>query len=125
MGTTRRECRPEEFPDLDFHHSFGLFLSHKNPVLDSVDQDVGRYWTLLNKSPTMLQHHIHDIGDRYRDVFQRFFTAEPISLHGHVSDASSPALLTSLIFHLASRGSTNGAVLFSRKQTKPTLVSQS
>lgn len=118
MGTTRRECRPEEFPDLDFHHSFGLFPSHKNPVLDSVDQDVGRYWTLLNKSPTMLQHRIHDIGDRYRDAFRRFFTAEPISLHGHVSDASSPALLTSLISHLASRGSTNGSSPFLEEADK-------
>ncbi|KAL9128868.1 MAG: hypothetical protein Q9175_007434 [Cornicularia normoerica] len=51
----------------------------------------------------MLQHHIQDIGNRYRDAFRRFFTAEPISLHGHVSDASSPALLTSLISHLPSR----------------------
>ena len=57
----------------------------------------------------MLQHHIHDIGDQYRNTFRRFFTAEPISLHGHVSDASSPALLTSLISHLASSLSTSGS----------------
>ena len=98
----RREWCPEEFPDLDFHHSFGSFLTRKNPILDSVDQDVGRYWALLNKSPTMLQYHIHNIGDRYREAFRHFFTAEPISIHGHVSDASSPALLTSLISHLTS-----------------------
>ena len=49
----------------------------------------------------MLQYHIHDIGDWYRDAFRHFFTAEPVSLHGHVSDASSPALLTSLISHLS------------------------
>lgn len=103
----RREWCPEEFPDLDFHHSFGSFLTRKNPVLHSVDQDVGRYWALLNKSPTMLQHCIHNIGDRYREAFRRFFTAEPISLHGHVSDASSPTLLTSLISHLASHHSTS------------------
>lgn len=98
----RRDSHPEEFPDLNFHHSFGSFLTRKNPVLESVDADIGKYWALLNKSPTMLQYHIHDIGDRYREAFRRFFTAEPISLHGHVSDASSPALLTSLISHLTS-----------------------
>ncbi len=104
----RREWFPEEFPDLDFHHSFGSFLTRKNPVLESVDQDIGKYWALLNKSPTMLQHHIHEIGDRYRMAFASFFTAEPISPHGHVSDASSPALLSSLISHLTSRCSKNG-----------------
>lgn len=104
----RREWCPEEFPDLNFHNSFGLFLTRKNPTLESVDQDVGRYWALLNRSPTMLQHQIHDINDRNRAAFRRFFTAEPISLHGHVSDASSPALLTSLISHLTSRCSESG-----------------
>lgn len=101
----RRESHPEDFPDLNFHHSFGSFLTRKNPILESVDADIGKYWDLLNKSPTMLQYHIHEIGDRYREAFRRFFTAEPISLHGHVSDASSPALLTSLISHLTSGSS--------------------
>ena len=103
-----REFHPEEFPDLDFHHSFGSFLTRKNPVVDSVEEDIGKYWALLNRSPTMLQYHIHNIGDRYREAFRRFFTAEPISLHGHVSDASSPAVLTSLISHLTSSYSTSG-----------------
>lgn len=103
-----RNCFPEDFPDLNFHHSFGSFLTRKNPVVDSVDHDIGRYWTFLNKSPTMLQYHIHTIGDRYREAFRRFFTADPISLHGHVSDASSPALLTSLISHLTSEFPTSG-----------------
>ena len=102
-----REACPEEFPDLDFHHSFGSFLTRKNLILDIVDLDVGRYWDMLSKSPSMLQHHIHDVGDRYRQAFGQFFTAEPISLHGHVSDASSPALLTSLITHLDSHHSTD------------------
>ena len=53
----------------------------------------------------MLQHRIHDIGNRYRDIFRQFFTAEPISLHGHVSDASNAALLTSLLSHLVSHAS--------------------
>ena len=74
-----------------------------------VDKDIGSYWDLLKESPTMLQHHIHDIGDRYREAFRRFFTAEPVNLHGHVSDASSPALLTSLISHLAPPHSVSGS----------------
>ena len=103
-----RESHPEDFPDLDFHHSFGSFLTRKNPVVDSIEEDIGKYWALLNRSPTMLQYHIHNVGDRYREAFRRFFTAEPISLHGHVSDASSPAILTSLISHLTSSYSTSG-----------------
>ena len=114
----RRETHPEEFPDLDFHHSFGSFLTRKNPVVETVDPAIGKYWALLNKSPTMLQYHIHDIGDRYREAFRRFFTAEPISLHGHVSDASSPALLTSLISHLTSRGSKFGCNPFLAERDK-------
>lgn len=115
---TRRESHPEEFPDFDFHHSFGSFLTRKNPVTEIVDIDVGKYWSLLNKSPAMLQYHIHDIGDRYREAFRQFFTAEPISLHGHVSDASSPALLTSLISHLTSRCSIRGCNPFLAEKDK-------
>ena len=113
-----RERCPEAYPDLDFHNSFGSFLTRKNPALDTVDQDVGRYWALLNKSPTMLQHHIHAIGDRYREAFRHFFTAEPISLHGHVSDASNPALLTSLISHFASHPSASGSNPFFGEENK-------
>ena len=118
VSNVRRESHPEEFPDLDFHHSFGSFLTGKNPILESIDEDIGKYWALLNKSPTMLQYHIHDIGDRYREAFRQFFTAEPISLHGHVSDASSPALLTSLISHLTSGCSESGSNLFLNKNDK-------
>ena len=103
-----REYHPEEYPDLDFHHSFGSFLTRKNPISASVDPDISRYWAMLSKTPTMLQYHIHNIGDRYRDAFRGFFTAEPMSLHGHVSDASNPALLTSLIAHLAESCSSDG-----------------
>lgn len=113
-----REWCPEEFPDLNFHHSFGSFLTRKNPILDSVDQDVGRYWALLNKSPTMLQYHIHSIAERYREAFRQFFTAEPISLHGHVSDASSPTILTSLISHIVSQISKSDSSLFLREEDK-------
>ncbi|KAL8733948.1 MAG: hypothetical protein Q9181_003372 [Wetmoreana brouardii] len=101
----RRECHPEDFPDLDFHNSFGSFLTRKNPVSENVDTKVAHYWNLLSQTPTVLQQHIHDIGDQYRDAFRRFFMGEPISLHGHVSDASNPALLTSLICHLVSHAS--------------------
>ena len=66
----------------------------------------------------MLQYHIHDIGDRYREAFRCFFTAEPISLHGHVSDASNPALLTSLVSHLTSSCPTRGSNPFLREEDK-------
>ena len=101
----RRQNSPQEYPDLDFHHTFGSFLTRRNPISRSVNPEIAVYWDLLTKSPAMLQHHIHDIGDRYRDIFRDFFTAEPISLHGHVSDASNAALLTSLLSHLASHAS--------------------
>ena len=114
----RREWCPEEFPDLNFHHSFGSYLTRKNPISERVDTDVSKYWDLLNKSPSMLEYHIHDIGDRYRDVFRRFFTAETISLHGHISDASSPALLTSLICHLTSSVTQNGISPFVKEDCK-------
>ena len=114
-GMLAESATQRELPDLDFHHSFGSFLTRKNPVVESADPDIGRYWALLNTSPTMLQYHIHSIGDRYREAFRRFFTAEPISLHGHVSDASSPALLTSLIAHLTSRYSTSDCNSFLSK----------
>ena len=114
----RRERYPEEFPDLDFHHSFGSFLTRRNPVAESVEKDIGKYWALLNKSPSMLQYHTHDIGDRYREAFRRFFTAEPVSLHGHVSDASNPALLTSLISHLTSGYSPAACNPFVRESDK-------
>ena len=114
----RREWCPEEFPDLNFHQSFGSYLTRKNPILETVDHDVSKHWDLLNKSPSMLQYHIHDIGDRYREAFKRFFTAETISLHGHISDASSPALLTSLICHLTSSVSENGINPFIEEDCK-------
>ena len=101
----RRQNSPHEYPDLDFHHTFGSFLTRRNPISRSVNSEIAAYWDLLNKSPAMLQHHIDDIGDGYRESFREFFTAEPISLHGHVSDASNAALLTSLLSHLVSHAS--------------------
>lgn len=106
-SAVRRKRYPEEYPDLDFHLFFGSFLTRKNPVSKTVDTKIAQYWQLLGQNPTILQYRIHDIGDQYRDAFRNFFTAEPISLHGHVSDASNPALLTSLIGHLMSRASAN------------------
>lgn len=102
---------PEEYPDLDFHNSFGSFLTRKSPVAAAVNADVAHYWSLLGASPSLLQHHIHEIGNRYRSAFRDFFTAEPISLHGHVSDASNPTLLTSLIFHLSAHAPEGGGVV--------------
>lgn len=105
LSAGRRRRHPEEYPDLDFHHGFGSFLTRRNPVSRAVDTKIAQCWQLLGQNPTLLQYHIHDIGDQYRTAFRKFFIAEPISLHGHVSDASNPALLTSLICHLISHAS--------------------
>lgn len=102
-----RETNPEDYPDLDFHHTFGSFLTRKNPVSKDTDPVIAGYWDLLSHSPSLLQRHIHEIGNKYRDAFRDFFTAEPISLHGHVSDASNAALLTSIISHLVSHASSD------------------
>lgn len=100
-----RAEHPEDYPDLDFHHSFGSFLTRKNPISSTVNAEIARYWGLLSETPSLLQHHTHRIGEKYRGAFRQFFTADPISLHGHVSDASNVALLTSLISHLVSHAS--------------------
>ncbi|KAL8852273.1 MAG: hypothetical protein Q9221_002875 [Calogaya cf. arnoldii] len=97
-----RETNPEDYPDLDFHQTFGSFLTRKNPISKDTDPEIAGYWDLLSRSPSQLQQHRYIIGDKYRDAFRNFLTAEPISLHGHVSDASNAALLTSVISHLVS-----------------------
>ena len=113
-----RETNPEDFPDLDFHHSFGSFLTHKNPVSKDTHPEIARYWDLLGNSPSLLQRHIHQIADKYRDAFRDFFVAEPISLHGHVSDASNVALLTSVISHLVSHASSDIGTPFFEDESK-------
>ncbi|KAL8680739.1 MAG: hypothetical protein Q9186_003086 [Xanthomendoza sp. 1 TL-2023] len=97
-----RDTDPENYPDLNFHHTFGSSLTRKNPVSKDTDPDIAWYWDLLSRSPSDLQYHIYQICDRYRKAFRAFFNADPISLHGHVSDASNAALLTSVISHLVS-----------------------
>ena len=95
-----RRKHPEDFPDLDFHQSFGSFLTRKNPVDKSVDREVAGYWRMLTQRPSELQYHVFDIRERYRKTFRRYFKAQVVSLHGHVSDGANPNLLTSLLLHL-------------------------
>ena len=45
---TRREKYPEEFPNLDFHHSFDSFLTQKSPVVGDVESHIAGYWQLLS-----------------------------------------------------------------------------
>ncbi|KAI4243471.1 MAG: hypothetical protein L6R40_003473 [Gallowayella cf. fulva] len=104
-----RETHLEDYPDLDFHHTFGSSMTRKNPVSKDNHPDIARYWDLLSRSPSELQHHIYQINDGYRTAFRDFFTAEPLSLHGHVSDASNAALLTSIISHLVSHASSSSS----------------
>ena len=98
-----RDSDIEHNIDLDLHQTFGSFLTRKNPISPSTSPEIAAYWDLLCQSPARLQQHTHVISDKYRAAFRSFFTAEPISLHGHVSDASNTALLTSLISHLSAR----------------------
>ena len=95
-----RRRHPEEFPDLDFHQSFGSFLTRKNPVDKTVDREIAGYWRMLTRTPSDLQYHIFDIYERYRKTFRRYFKAQVISVHGHVSDGANPNLLMSLLLHL-------------------------
>ena len=95
-----RTSHPEDFPDLDFHQSFGSFLTRKNPVDRTVDKKIAGYWRILNKTPSLIQYQTFDIRQSHQKAFRRYFKAEVISLHGHVSDAANPSLLMSLLLHL-------------------------
>ncbi|KAL8693632.1 MAG: hypothetical protein Q9218_001590 [Villophora microphyllina] len=122
-STKSREQYPEEFPDLDFHHSWGSFLTRKNPIAETVNPKIAQYWQLLSQNPTVLQYHIHDISTSYRKAFRDFFTAEPFSLHGHVSDASNPSLLTGLICHLFQYAKPKGKFCLSTEaRSKPRIA---
>ena len=55
---------------------------------------------MLNKTPSFIQYLTFDIRESYQKAFRRYFTAEVISVHGHVSDAANPSLLMSLLLHL-------------------------
>lgn len=95
-----RRRHPEEFPDLDFHQTFGSFLTRKNPVDKTVDRQIAGYWRLLSQTPSAIQYHFFDIRESYQKKFRQYFKAQVISLHGHISDAANPNLLMSLLLHL-------------------------
>ena len=117
-NTDQRMQDSDTYPDLDLHQTFGSYLTRKNPISSSVDPNISRYWDLLSNNPSLLQHYVHDISKLYRTAFRDFFIAEPVSLHGHVSDASSAALLTSLISHLMLRAPTHSRVSFFNEADK-------
>lgn len=96
-----RDCCPQDFPDIDFHQLFGLSLTRKNPISETVDPDVAKFWNMLSETPALLQHYIPDISERYRIAFKQFFKVDSISVHGHVSDAANPYVLASLLKNLA------------------------
>lgn len=114
----QRILHPEEFPDLNFHQTFGSYLTLRNPITKNVDPSIARYWDLLSTRPTLLQYHTHGIGEQYRIAFHSFFNADALSIHGHVSDASSAALLTSLISHVASHAPADRRVSFFSENDK-------
>ena len=95
-----RRSHPEDFPDLDFHQSFGSFLTRKNPVDKTVNGVIAGFWRLVTENPTRIQHHIFDIREEYQEAFHNYFAADVLSVHGHVSDAANPNLLMTLLLHL-------------------------
>lgn len=105
-----QESCPNDFPAIDFHQTFGSFLTRKNPISQAVDPDVAKYWDILSTTPAMLQHQVNDIGDCYRAAFKQFFKLDPISFHGHVSDAANPFVLTSLLMHLTANSAEDSDV---------------
>lgn len=104
----QRRQHPEDYPDLDFHQTWGSNLTRKNPISEDVDADVAAYWEMLSKTPALLQHQIAPINNLYSEQFARFFGVDPISLHGHVSDVADPYLLTSLLTHLEKHSGDGG-----------------
>ena len=110
-----REFCPHDYPDLDMNQQFGLLFTRQNVVTKDVDKRIASYSRNLSKVPATIYHDVRDICDDYRDAFFNFFGADVISLHGHVSDASSPHTLTSLILHLRANAS-QGA---SKKKATP------
>ena len=47
----RRQDNPQEYPDLDFHHTFGSYLTRRNPISRSVNPEIAAHWDLLTQSP--------------------------------------------------------------------------
>ena len=48
----------------------------------------------------MINYSVRDIHDGYYVAFFAFFNVDPISLHGHISDAAGPYNITSLIMYI-------------------------
>ena len=109
------EIYSEQYPDLDFHQSYGSFLTRKNPISAVVDAGIAEYWALLSTTPTLLQHYIPTISDSYRSAFRKFFKTDPISLHEYISDAK-PFLLASLLMHLTQHATNKGIFVYSGRK---------
>ena len=73
---------------------------------------------MMNSTPALLQYHTSSISKGYRNAFQQFFNADPISLHGHVSDAANVSLLTSLLLHLTRHAGNPGVFFLTEKDQK-------
>jgi hypothetical protein len=107
-----QEACPNDFSVIDFHQTYGSFLTRRNPISQDVDPDIAKYWNMLSTTPAMLQLRAQDVGDHYRAAFKHFFNLDPISLHGHVSDAANPFLLTSLLMHLTAHSAEDSDFYF-------------
>lgn len=93
-----RDFHPEDYPDLDLNHHYGQLLTRQN--VTQANKIISGYWKTFIETPAMIYHEVRDIRDYYREAFFDFFDVDPISLHGHVSDAANPFVLGSLLRHL-------------------------
>ena len=91
---------PEDYPDLDLNQHYGALMTRQNVLRSEVDIRLATYAKLYKETPALIYHEVRDIKEAFREAFSAFFKVDPISLHGHVSDAANPDLLGGLISHV-------------------------
>ncbi|KAL8758168.1 MAG: hypothetical protein Q9184_004009 [Pyrenodesmia sp. 2 TL-2023] len=95
-----RRYHPESFPELDLNQGYGLLLTRQDVLRHEIDPTIRELALRYHNTPALIMHDSRNILQGHRNAFFRFFECHPISLHSHVSDATNPQLLGSLIVHL-------------------------
>ncbi len=72
-----REYCAEDFPDLDFHNSYGAFLTRRNVLRPDVDQTVARLWQQMSDQPIHAQRQYRHVLDLHHEAFTNLFKASP------------------------------------------------
>lgn len=63
----------------------------------TTNKDLAELIKLYKEQPTMIGYRMRDILECYRIHFRNFVAVNPMSFHGHVSDAFNPYILGSII----------------------------